>query len=335
VFRAPPTAVPSRVRRADPARGAPTVAARRTAMRAAFTLVELLVVIGIIAILMALLMPALSKVRQQAKAVECSTNLRSLAQAWQMYANQNNYFVVPGRLPRDAKPGGVYDIGDGDQYRPRWYELLGAVIKQYPCKNPTAIENDSWTIENRVFLCPTVPEWNNSRNYPFGYNYQFLGNARPQPSSVGAATGDPRLLRYVRFPVKVSSIKASDTVMAADCIGTAAGKPKSARGGYYADGTKDEFAVGNKAHLIDPPRLTSKSDYADHQHRTPPDRSGPDFRHGGKANVALCDGSVQLMGPGDMGYVMQPDGVILTAGPGVSNYMFSGTRRDDDPPEVD
>jgi prepilin-type processing-associated H-X9-DG protein len=123
--------------------------------------------------------------------------------------------------------------------------------------------------------------------------------------------------------------------MAADCIGTAAGKPKAARGGYYQDGTKDEFAVGNKAHLLDPPRLTGKSDYADHQHRTPADRSGPDFRHGGKANVAFCDGSVQLMGPGDMGYVMQTDGVILTSGPGVSNFMFSGTRRDDDPPEVD
>jgi prepilin-type processing-associated H-X9-DG protein/prepilin-type N-terminal cleavage/methylation domain-containing protein len=327
VFRAPATAHSLCVRRGRPA--------RRVRRRGGFTLVELLVVIGIIAVLISLLLPALSKVRQQARQVECSSNLRSLAQAWQMYANQNNYFVAPGRLPRDATAGGVYDIGDGDQYRPRWYELLGAVIKQYPCKNPTRIENDSWTIENRVFLCATVPEWTNSRNYPFGYNYQFLGNARPQPSSVAGASGNAKLLRYVRFPVKVSSIRASSTVMAADCIGTAAGKPKSARGGYYADGTKDEFAVGNKAHLIDPPRLTARSDYADHQHRNPADRSGPDFRHGGKANVAFCDGSVQLMGPGDMGYVMQPNGVILTGGPGVSNFMFSGTGRDDDPPEVD
>jgi prepilin-type processing-associated H-X9-DG protein/prepilin-type N-terminal cleavage/methylation domain-containing protein len=322
VSRAPDRLDSLRVHRASPARAAFT--------RNAFTLVELLVVIGIIAILMAILMPALSKVRQQARAVECSSNLRSLAQAWTMYANQNNGVVPPGRLPRDTATGGVYDIGDGDQYRPRWYELLGAIIKQAPCQNPSAIENDSWTIENRVFLCAAVPEWNNSRNYPFGYNYQFLGNARPQPSSVSTK------LRYVKFPVKASSIRASSTVMAADCIGTAAGKPKAARAGYYADGTKDEFAIGNKAHLIDPPRLTAKSDYADHQHRNPADRSGPDFtRHGGKANFAMCDGSVQLAGPGDMGYVMQADGVILANGPGTSNIMFSGTGRDDDPPEVD
>jgi prepilin-type processing-associated H-X9-DG protein len=171
----------------------------------------------------------------------------------------------------------------------------------------------------------------NSRNYPFGYNYQFLGNARPQPSSVGSP-GQPK---YIKFPVRVSGIKASETVMAADCVGTAAGKPKTARSGYYADGTKDEFAIGNKAHLLDPPRLAGSSDYADHQHRQPQHRSGPDFRHGGKANVAFCDGSVQLMGPGDMGYVMLGDGTIVTSGPGTSNAMFSGTRRDDDPPAVD
>ena len=58
--------------------------------RRGFTLVELLVVIAIIAVLMAILMPALNRVREQGKRAVCLSNVKQLALAWIMYADDND-----------------------------------------------------------------------------------------------------------------------------------------------------------------------------------------------------------------------------------------------------
>lgn len=65
--------------------------------RRAFTLVELLVVIAIIALLMAILMPALSRVKRQARAAACLANLRQWALIYYMYTDDNDSYFYNGR----------------------------------------------------------------------------------------------------------------------------------------------------------------------------------------------------------------------------------------------
>jgi len=75
----------------------------------AFTLVELLVVIGIIAIMISVLLPVLGRARQSAESVQCMSNLRQIGQAAVMYANENK-----GSFPQPCS-GGTITVGTPPQ----------------------------------------------------------------------------------------------------------------------------------------------------------------------------------------------------------------------------
>jgi prepilin-type N-terminal cleavage/methylation domain-containing protein/prepilin-type processing-associated H-X9-DG protein len=95
--------------------------ARARTLRQGFTLVELLVVIGIIALLISILLPSLSAAREQARTTKCMSNLRSIHQAMTAYAAEQKGYLVPCDVEDTVTPP---DPTNGYAINESWATIL-------------------------------------------------------------------------------------------------------------------------------------------------------------------------------------------------------------------
>lgn len=155
----------------------------------AFTLVELLVVIGIIGLLIGILLPALSKARQQAYIVKCGSNLRQITNACLMRANESGGFLpLAGEIviPQNATGPDGMARGLNDPYRKRYTyaKAPGTRGGEMPVPLPAAIAPylgfknlpyNNWdqldqalnerTNVWQLFMCPSTDSWQYRRRF--------------------------------------------------------------------------------------------------------------------------------------------------------------------------
>src|SRR5688572_10402523 len=135
---------------------------QRRQTRRAFTLVELLVVIGIIAVLISILLPALTAARRQAAVVQCSSNMRQIAMAIIMYTQNNKGALPPTTVPNSAGVEASFPNG--------WWwpnELVRGKYLNAPSvySRPGSVSSDDRRFsKSNVFRCPEGIEEENIFN---------------------------------------------------------------------------------------------------------------------------------------------------------------------------
>jgi len=293
---------------------------------AAFTLVELLVVVSIIALLIAILLPSLQKARRQTRATLCLSQLRTLGQGIAMYALDNRDVLVPGRMP---------DLGDGInwrtvvagglKYRPTFLAIMGAYVgvPAFADPQPTKMtfdrlgeRGDRQNYASRVYVCPQVADWTDERNGAYAYNYQFLGNYRLLEES------DPKT--YKNFPVSYTRVRAPGRCVAvADGMGTAASF-KFKRD--YDNNARDDDRFGNEGFNLDPPRIDPVNGEGAAIDHSPPARTAVHERHLGTTTVLWMDAHASRETSRGLGYVTDADGVVGFDG---NNALFHIDGKDE------
>lgn len=250
-----------------------------TRLYKAFTLVELLVVIGIIALLISILLPALNAARQQAAATASLSNLRQLGIGLLAYRMENK-----GAYPVHSSPSSSVP-------RTRWIDAIYPYMKNTEVYASPLLDDAEKLRMNKPFAhsvdqstgaaIPGVTKYFGG----YGYNYQYLGNART-PGGV-----PPYHAKEKNTPA------SSQTIAVADTHGSKNGTDAwTSEGVYVIDPPLMSVELGSKGS-----RKSSATPgpgqyaYTGGSDGDPKHRSTPAERNRGRVNVLFCDGHAESM----------------------------------------
>jgi prepilin-type N-terminal cleavage/methylation domain-containing protein/prepilin-type processing-associated H-X9-DG protein len=277
--------------------------------RPAFTLIELLVVIAIIGILIALLLPAVQKIREAAARMSCTNNLKQLGLA------MHNYHSSYERLPPADPSTGSFGT---------WQVVILPYVEQEPMfrlyRNFGNVNGTNETYSSaanragvtsqtlKILTCPSDP--NAGKFMPFGvsmHNYavNFGNTHRTQLTYNGVAFGGaPFSYNNKTFRLTDITDGTSNTLMLAEVLqGSTAGSQTDLRGFTWwgpAAGFEGYFGPNS----LSPDSLQFAS-YCNNQPAqglpcvvTSINQFGARSKHNGGVNVGLCDGSCRFVANG-------------------------------------
>jgi prepilin-type N-terminal cleavage/methylation domain-containing protein/prepilin-type processing-associated H-X9-DG protein len=263
---------------------------KHSSPRRGFTLVELLVVIGIIAVLIAILLPSLSKARRQSEIVKCASSLRQIGMAFQNYSNENKgYFPVAVFKLATPPPN------PNMPQEMRWQDMLS----KYLTKNVANGADDitKFRLNSVLWGCPAwtkayqdYDESNFADRVRNGYGMQYYPLA-PAPATVGGLPpAPPGNLAYIDY--------------ASPSVGQFV---KQSKWGYH--GAERGIVADSITHIIGTAATWSRSTstfqpfvvtgniYIDLKRHLAPTASVKECRSSRGANMLFCDGHVSPVNP--------------------------------------